>query len=670
MSLAFASLTFLPSSTQSPMDLTSLLKDEESPCTVQSLPPEVLLQIFLKNTELGDSSHHRLNTARYTSQVCRLWRVNLLGNGSVWGRLLELDYYRRSGDEWKNEVLSRSRDALLWITGSLSRLTAPWLYSVLDKKWQNVQILDIQVLTTNVTWRLYYQGKLWPLLCRDAPSLETIYLRRVMGQVPSEPCSAALFNGVAPRLRDFEIPLIFHPIENRLWLSTLHGLTLFAHHTIPTIISVLRSTPLLRRLKLHGNMKENSSRVEYTDPSIAQLRHLEWLELIGCPAYLMLVLELIPLPTRRPTLRKLSVATCHHLSCSDPPPQVIERMQWSFMKWIQAYVEDFPPKCISLEERMVHGPDSSLDIISIESHWNGTEGLTLTMSLALIPALVASSLFSTVQELRMQPGSSPTLLAPLYKAFHSVTELSVDGIRIKELFDLVDQFSLFPHLRILRWNQLMVTYFPRMLDFLERRAAAGSPLSVLYLPPKEVHRLSDLHKSRLDRIPGLVSDFIVKLTTLPRNLWEESFDDISCAITCRSDSPPFSAIEELRVFLPRDPFDLLALLPLYKALRSIKHLVVTGLGTGALFNHMHDFSLFLHLDVLELYSHGADTIDDRSGEEYIIPIAIRLLEHRVSTGYPISLLDLSSFDVAGVSDVSKERLEKIAGLSVKYPEGE
>ncbi|KAF4612631.1 hypothetical protein D9613_011807 [Agrocybe pediades] len=135
-----------------------------------------------------------------------------------------------------------------------------------------------------------------------------------------------------------------------------------------------------------------------------------------------------------------------------------------------------------------------------------------------------------------------------------------------------------------------------------------------------------------------------------------------------ADSSRFSNVERLRIFLdasPRWP-----LLPLHKALRSITYLISCGPGLGTLFQDMLQFSLFLDLHTIDLSGPDQDiTIDDRRGNESVIPRIIDFLEHRESIESPISVLDLSSLRADGVSDINKERLGKISGLSVKFPQG-
>ncbi|KAF9562437.1 hypothetical protein CPC08DRAFT_761418, partial [Agrocybe pediades] len=56
---------------------------DKSLCAIDVLPPELLLEIFAQNT-LEIYSYERLTTARYSSQVCQLWRSILLSSTFLW----------------------------------------------------------------------------------------------------------------------------------------------------------------------------------------------------------------------------------------------------------------------------------------------------------------------------------------------------------------------------------------------------------------------------------------------------------------------------------------------------------------------------------------------------------------------------------------------------------
>ncbi|KAF9554152.1 hypothetical protein CPC08DRAFT_197283 [Agrocybe pediades] len=126
------------------------------PCAVDALPPELLWKIFMINTEREDLDEWstgpwyvddpdgRLDTARSCSQVCRLWRTLLLQFSSVWGRLLHIADFEHVADAWREVIIERIGDALLWVTGKITNSTRPFIMPILEKKWTNVQILVVR----------------------------------------------------------------------------------------------------------------------------------------------------------------------------------------------------------------------------------------------------------------------------------------------------------------------------------------------------------------------------------------------------------------------------------------------------------------------------------------------------------------------------------------------
>ncbi|KAF9554164.1 hypothetical protein CPC08DRAFT_727367 [Agrocybe pediades] len=122
----------------------------------------------------------------------------------------------------------------------------------------------------------------------------------------------------------------------------------------------------------------------------------------------------------------------------------------------------------------------------------------------------------------------------------------------------------------------------------------------------------------------------------------------------------YSVVEELDVFFMDSP-PTWPLRPLFEALQSVTRLTAVGYYIEPLFHDMLQFSLFPDLHTIDLLGPETD------GGATIIPTVIQFLEHRVLTGSPLFVLDLSSFDSAALSDTNKEHLDKIPGLSVILP---
>ncbi|KAF9554157.1 hypothetical protein CPC08DRAFT_713137 [Agrocybe pediades] len=506
--------------------------------SVNALPPELLWRIFMINTERGDldechwfdelwyvdNPDDRLDTARSCSQVCQSWRTLLLQFSSVWGRLLHIQSFEHVADEWREAVISRIGDAPLWIIGTVSDSTRPFIFSILQNKWQNVQNLlvwnkklhDDKILPT------------WSFLKKEAPTLEVFKLWTNPFNHESDPLRILtfypLFNNHAPRLRIFS-PRTFQLNLPTPWLSNLHHIRFSKEQSAPLILSTLKFMPLLRHLVISVISKNERGHISQTEDGDLDKPHLPLLETLWIDTQethwtndpnhleLSLLLESITLPPAQHTLRTLHIPDAGIATLNQ------DRVHRAITKWIHTYMASCPPRHLALCD--------SDHFLTLQDTWSVLEGMRVGLA----------------------------------------------------------------------------------------------------------------------------------------------FDSHFLSIKNIADSPHFSAVEKFHIVLRDSTSWCPPLRPLYQALRFINHLAASGKGIGALFHDILEFSLFPRLHTLEVFGADEHSInDDRSGEESIIPKIIHFLEHRVSTAYPVSVLDLSDLNVAGVSDIHKGRLGEISGLSVKFPE--
>ncbi len=82
---------------------------------IYSLDHDVLSRIFEFNGDMFED-YDALQITRRTSQVCRQWRNLMLNTPCLWAKLIDVDHIcRRRNNEWRNELVQRSGEALLWI---------------------------------------------------------------------------------------------------------------------------------------------------------------------------------------------------------------------------------------------------------------------------------------------------------------------------------------------------------------------------------------------------------------------------------------------------------------------------------------------------------------------------------------------------------------------------
>ncbi|KAF9546657.1 hypothetical protein CPC08DRAFT_769607 [Agrocybe pediades] len=497
---------------------------KQSRCIVDALPPELLWKIFMINTEripykaFGlhfNEPDSRLDTARSCSQVCRLWRTLFLQSSSVWGRLLHIQSFERTADEWREAVISRVGDAPLWIIGRVSSSTRPYIMSILQNKWKNVQVLVVKD-------KDLFNDKIlpaWSFLEREAPTLEVFKLwinsfyMDAQHTLPFSP----LFRNAAPRLKSFMTSIPFQLALPTPWLANLHTVTFNRLQSVPTILSALKSTPHLEHLYISGDTTQHPIHAQDGDVSKPHLPLLESLIINNMdrnPEDLGLLLESISLaPAGQHALRILDIP--HADAISLEPHQ--QRLQRSITKWIHAYMEASSPRYLSLwghneghlylTMRPQHDSEEQMDVgLAFDSH-----------SYLTIKNIAQSSQFRAVETLYVFWRPSPWSLRPLYDALQFITRLTACGPDIRALFHDMLQFSLFPHLRTINLqgghlqddsdSELLESTMSNVMDFLEYRAPIGFPISTLELPPARLKFVSGMNEERLERIPGLTVKF-------------------------------------------------------------------------------------------------------------------------------------------------------------------
>ncbi|KAF9554163.1 hypothetical protein CPC08DRAFT_727366 [Agrocybe pediades] len=387
------------------------------------LPPELWLEIFMKNTEMDDLSHYRLETARHCSQVCQLWRTILLSSSSTWGRLLVLHEFERTADEWKELMLARVGNALLWIRGWISHSTWKFFLTVVDRYWENVQVFDVW---QNTGPRL--SPEIAAFLGKPAPNLE-VFALEYSGHIypaPGKPYIQNMFSNFAPRLRRYEIsPFLFDVNSTLPWIRNLHTIHFHAEYSKDVIFSVLKAMPRIEFI--HINLQP------WMDETLPR----------GfCPS-------------------SPSTATSPYFET--------RRLDVGFV---------------------------------LDSHYHS----------ALANLGAASGSFSSVEQLLVDVGDNHEALIPLYEAFTSVTQLTLEAsdmdIPVLHADREQKQSVLFPQLRILRISfeagaLAGTAYLPQVFDYIEYRAKVGLPLSCLDLSDCSPLELSDSNRERLDMLMGL-----------------------------------------------------------------------------------------------------------------------------------------------------------------------
>ncbi|KDR74869.1 hypothetical protein GALMADRAFT_141191 [Galerina marginata CBS 339.88] len=87
-----------------------------------------------------------MTTARRSSQVCQKWRELIVHSPVIWAKIIDLGILARKKGEWRNEILRRTGETTLCITGPLDwTKSAVYFCTLLARHWERIQKLDVWV---------------------------------------------------------------------------------------------------------------------------------------------------------------------------------------------------------------------------------------------------------------------------------------------------------------------------------------------------------------------------------------------------------------------------------------------------------------------------------------------------------------------------------------------
>jgi hypothetical protein len=251
----------------------------ESP--IYNIPNDLLFKIFSINASYQLTVEPRyfkpITTTRFSSQVCKQWRRLILGSPSLWGGLLYLNDLILGSDDWRNEVLSRTKKTMLTVRVCLrdeSRKTTPLLLKILDEEWPRIQHLEVEA------WQIMATGDFdddrWLSIQRPTENLRFISLRFRVRQGAPNPLRSTtnvLFSGRAPSLRSVTIRhMDFHlPAP---WLSQLSELHLAGRFVPDIIMESLSAMPFLEVLEISNSHDAGKPHPRWPNITLPRLKCL------------------------------------------------------------------------------------------------------------------------------------------------------------------------------------------------------------------------------------------------------------------------------------------------------------------------------------------------------------------------------------------------------------
>ncbi|KDR76944.1 hypothetical protein GALMADRAFT_420443 [Galerina marginata CBS 339.88] len=242
---------------------------------ISALHHDMLYEIFLWNADMFDDEYLP-DAIRQSSQVCRAWRSCLLNSPDIWGRLIDLAVLDQKTDFWRDEILRRSGNSMLEISGSVShakfQVYKPvdlFFFSILDSHWARIRHFRIRIRKEVPT-----EKDLWSPLLRPAPNLQTFTLnlnRGVLG--PLSPSTIPLFSDHAPILYHFTAEFLLVSLTAP-WLSHLCTLHLPSRFSVSAVLSALYSMKRLEFLTIDGFSRAKRDNASPSLP-VVMLPHLK-----------------------------------------------------------------------------------------------------------------------------------------------------------------------------------------------------------------------------------------------------------------------------------------------------------------------------------------------------------------------------------------------------------
>ncbi|KDR68516.1 hypothetical protein GALMADRAFT_1033618 [Galerina marginata CBS 339.88] len=466
----------------------------------------ILLLIFSLNADIF-SVKDALRTTRMSSQACRSWRSILLDTPSLWAKLIDLDVLDQVTDNWRNEVLRRSADCLLWIKGTKRIYNASlWVKGPDDVNRIQYDVSSLQRFFFSVL------AAHWSRIERVAVSIEA-------GCVDSQAWRCIYLP--APRLRDFELE--FHDMDTTLvapivplfanhapllttfyakhvkfdisapWVPALRSITIGPPTTLSETLDLLETTPLLETLRINEVPTEITNRI-----CSIHLPNLQEMTLSGPFGVCMTLVKSIVVCTQGLPLRLSIEATGSNPG--ELNPTVLHALSDFWTRYFGVHV----PVTVGLE--ILSQSFCFSGNTSDESDFSFTFPTPSAFS-QLLHAFTLS-IFHTVSQLKLEipksPPARPELIAFLL-SLSSVKILHADDRVLQHLQELQKETSqaCLPMLKTIKLKDVSSKPEDKILPFVQARKNAGIPIKTFDLTKYSSTLVVGVSLAFLDKMEGL-----------------------------------------------------------------------------------------------------------------------------------------------------------------------
>ncbi|KDR70422.1 hypothetical protein GALMADRAFT_159902 [Galerina marginata CBS 339.88] len=469
------------------------------------LDEDLLWQTFSFVTNMGEESDEKfpvLVTLRNSSQVCSTWRNLILSTSSWWARNLNLRLLNQKSNDWRNEVLRRTGEALLHITGPVRRENVQFVEAILTEHWARIQVL-----------RLYasHSIDLLQYIQQPAPFLEVFKIPEMYTSRDEQRLANPqfrLFDNSAPSLQCFyAFTRAFATFVHAPFLSQLRRLRLWGTDLTPRqLLDVLGTIRSLEELD-GGQIIEGTDDTNFLPlVSLPRLRHISldgenvrvWLAVVSniVPAQKCVLLatllhqdELLQLTDLASTLQTLSRYSHRQFESESATGLSLHLYKRGFKLQHRHIAPARIPNLLSF----CLIADSALSTHMVS---------TILKLLATCNFSVANSLDLKLEQLEGILDLADPSLGQLLFSLPSVETLMTHFPTFKLLLDLpATHANVLISLRKINYQFLEAT--PELMAFLHWRKRVGYPIKVLDVTTYTVYDEQNRDFRILDTLPGL-----------------------------------------------------------------------------------------------------------------------------------------------------------------------
>jgi len=462
------------------------------------LPYDILWYIFtLNSSDADEETLTRLNTTRQSSQVCAEWRYILLGAPSIWRRLLVFD----DREKWRNTVLSRAKDAPLWVSANSSSLTddAYCLFlKFLDSHWERIESLDAKLGKSAAGDRSHIQAEkeMLRITQRRAPLLKSFAVSFDIGS------SNGLlpFSCEAPLLDTLICKVYRTPLTSQ-WNSNIRTLSCFFDGTVEETLHLLRSMPFLEKVDLSlATDDERESGTTTTSLPTTELPFLTSFQIRTSLRNFLILKDHLILPDPE---------TCGHVyriemdSGDRSLPRLLEDLGTTLQKRIKSTIESMNPR-----ETMLR-LDYTSEYLSL-----GMKGINMAIKLSWSGIIPTNDIFKRILNAVHSPYLETVTSLRLLESHFEYSDVDYTE-QIFEFFSkaLPSVTHLFAGATF--WQSLSRftcsknSLFPKLTDVYVDRATLTTPTSTKNLRAKHDADFISCLRNRRDSGLRMVSIFII-----------------------------------------------------------------------------------------------------------------------------------------------------------------